>query len=165
MKEEKEKVCQETLRTQLRQENRHGCWHGWPWGGLFHLKLGSQTCGMFQSWRLVRQTEEGEGEWEPAIDVSAVLGCGAQAVNGDVGLGLSLGVRWWRVIRVPFMSSTWHVPHPAGGDTVQVVSFVLWPRGDHPSDSFTPPLRRRSPSPNQQNIPSLLIPEFSGLQS
>lgn len=110
MKEEKEKVCQETRRTQLRQENRHGCWHGWPWGGLFHLKLGSQTCGTFQSWRLVRQIEEGEGKWELAIDVSAVLGCGAQDVNGDVGLGLSLGVRWWRVIRVPFMSSTWRIP-------------------------------------------------------
>lgn len=36
--------------------------------GLFHLRLGSHMCGMFQSWRLGEMDQrEGEGKWVLAV--------------------------------------------------------------------------------------------------
>lgn len=57
--------------------------------GLFHVKLGSQTCGMFQSWRLVRwvrEKERGNGSWLCRCERGAGL-WGPGCEWGGVGAG------------------------------------------------------------------------------
>lgn len=95
--------------------------------GLFHVKLGSQTCGMFQSWRLVRwvrEKERGNGSWLCRCERGAGL-WGPGCEWGGVGAGEGSGGGW---VRVAFVCS---MVRSAGEDTEQAVSFVLWLRDNH----------------------------------
>lgn len=68
MKEKKEKVCQATLRTHLRQENRHGCGHEWPWRGVVSSQTGKPDLWNVPELETGKMGQrEGKGKWELAV--------------------------------------------------------------------------------------------------